>query len=274
MSNDARAMPPAPPPLGVVYDLDGVLTMTADLHARAWKTLFDAYFKTRSILGESVPEPFRITVDYPLYVDGKPRLDGIRDFLASRGITLPLGTAADPPGTTTVVGLGALKNAHYQALLASEGITTDPHAETLLRQMRAAGRRQAVATSSASGRMILARTGLGAYLDAVVDGTDIAALGLKGKPAPDMFWEAARRMGALPSELDLVEDAIAGVQAGRAGGFACVVGVARNDNAAALHEAGADIVVADLNELERMWLPHTRRHEEVQRQERSRHADT
>lgn len=262
------------PTQGVIYDLDGVLTMTASLHARAWKRMFDEYYAALQLRGVAAPAPFSIDADYPRFVDGKPRHDGIRDFLASRGLVLPEGTVHDQPGTPTVVGLGKRKNEYYQALLETEGIATDPQARALLLGMRALGRKQAVATSSVSGRKILARTGLAAYVDAVVDGTDILALRLKGKPAPDMFWEAARRMGALPSELDLVEDAIAGVQAGRAGGFASVVGVARNDNAAALREAGADVVVADLSELARMWLPRTRQAEEVTHQERSRHADT
>lgn len=253
---------------GVVYDLDGVLTLTAALHARAWKALFDEYFAALQAGGGAAPAPFDVGVDYPRFVDGKPRHDGIRDFLASRGLVLAEGTIHDQPGTPTVFGLGKRKNEYYQALLETEGITTDPQARALLLALRAQGRRQAVATSSVSGRKILARTGLAAYVDAVVDGTDIAALRLTGKPAPDMFREAARRLGLPPKALDLVEDAISGVQAGRAGGFACVVGVARHNDAAALREAGADIVVADLTELARRWLP------EIHEPEKRDHADT
>lgn len=258
------------PARGVVYDLDGVLTMTASLHSRAWKRLFDEYFAEMQARGEAAPAPFDVAVDYPRFVDGKPRHDGIRDFLASRGLALPEGTIHDQPGTPTVIGLGKRKNDYYQALLETEGIDTDPHARALLLGLRAQGRKQAVATSSVSGRKILARTGLAAYVDAVVDGTDIAALRLKGKPDPDMFWEAARRLGVPPGELDLVEDAISGVQAGKAGRFATVVGVARANNGAALREAGADIVVADLGEIMQQWLGESR-HEHEERRE---HADT
>jgi alpha,alpha-trehalase len=232
----------------VLFDLDGVLTDTARLHAAAWKRMFDAYLAERA---ERTGEPFRpfdIGADYVAYVDGKPRFDGVRDFLEGRGIALPEGAADDPPSRETVCGLGNRKNELVNETMASEGVEAYPGSVALVRELRARGMKTAVVTSSGNCDTVLAAAGIADLFETRVDGNDLGELGLAGKPAPDAFLEAARRVGADAKRAVVVEDAISGVQAGRAGGFGLVIGVARKDNEQALTENGADVVVKDLAE--------------------------
>jgi alpha,alpha-trehalase len=233
----------------VLFDLDGVLTDTARLHASAWKQMFDEYLAARA---ERTGEPFRpfdIGSDYVQYVDGKPRFDGVRDFLASRDIELPQGAADDPPARETVCGLGNRKNELVNATMAAEGVEAYPGSVALVRELRAQGMKTAVVTSSSNCETVLAAAKIADLFDARVDGNDLCELGLAGKPAPDAFLEAARRLGVDAKRAVVVEDAISGVQAGSAGGFGLVLGVARKDNAQALADNGADLVVNDLAEV-------------------------
>lgn len=230
-------------PLAAVFDLDGVVTRTARVHLAAWKTLFDAYLRERA---RRAGEPFRpfTPEDYRAYVDGRPRYDGVRTFLASRGITLPEGSPDDPPGTETVIGLGNRKNELFHEQLEALGVDVDRDAVRLVHELRGQGVRVGMATSSRNGAHILERAGLSELFEARVDGVVSARLGLKGKPAPDIFLECLRRLGAPDAaRAVIVEDAPAGVAAGRAGGFGLVLGVAREDNEAELLEHGADQVV-------------------------------
>jgi alpha,alpha-trehalase len=233
----------------VLFDLDGVLTDTARLHADAWKRMFDEYLAGRA---ERTGEPFRpfdIGSDYVQYVDGKPRFDGVRDFLSSRSIELPEGAADDPATRETVCGLGNRKNDLVNATMASEGVEAYPGSVALVRKLREKGMKTAVVTSSSNCDTVLAAAEIADLFDARVDGNDLGELGLAGKPAPDAFLEAARRVWVDAKRAVVVEDAISGVQAGRAGGFGLVLGVARKDNAKALAANGADVVVNDLAEI-------------------------
>lgn len=228
-----------------IFDLDGVITQTAHLHARAWKQMFDAYLARRAKREGKRHEPFDIADDYKRYVDGKPRYDGVRSFLASRGIDLPEGTPDDTPEAETVCGLGNRKNVLFHELLEKEGARPYDDAVEQLTRWRRQGLRTALITSSRNGTAILEATGLTGRFDAIVDGIEAEKQNLKGKPAPDIFREAARRLDVSPQEAIIVEDAIAGVEAGRAGEFGLVVGVARDDGEA-LKAHGADVVVRDL----------------------------
>jgi alpha,alpha-trehalase len=231
----------------VLFDLDGVLTDTARIHAAAWKRTFDEYLERRA--GGARFEPFDIAADYLRYVDGKPRFDGVRDFLRSRSIELPEGSPDDPPTRETVCGVGNRKNDLVNEVIASDGVEAYPGSVALVRRLRAEGLRTAVVTSSTNCARVLEAAGIGDLFETKVDGNDLLELSLGGKPAPDTFLEAARRLGVDPKRAVVVEDAIAGVQAGRAGGFGLVLGVARKGNAEALAENGADRVVGDLAEL-------------------------
>ncbi|WP_206454039.1 beta-phosphoglucomutase family hydrolase [Aurantimonas marina] len=228
-----------------IFDLDGVVTRTARVHAAAWKRLFDEYLKQRA---ERAGEPFRpfLDDDYRRYVDGKPRYDGVRSFLQSRGITLALGTPTDPPDRETISGLGNRKNQFLQESLEKDGVEVFDSTVALIRTLRGYGVRTALVSSSRNARAILDSADLTTLFDVCVDGSDSARLELKGKPQPDIFLAATEALGARRERAAVFEDAISGVQAGRAGGFGLVVGVDRADQAAALREAGADLVVADL----------------------------
>jgi beta-phosphoglucomutase family hydrolase len=232
----------------VLFDLDGVLTSTAALHAAAWKSTFDRVLGELAGLGQGEQRPFN-DEDYRRYVDGMPRSDGVRSFLASRGIVLPEGEAGDPPSRLTVAAVAAGKDALLQASLAPGGITAFPGSVALVRQLRARGTRVAVVSASRNCGAILRAAGIDDLFDAQVDGLVAADLGLRGKPAPDTFLAAARQLGVEPAQAAVVEDALAGVEAGRAGGFALVIGVDRADARRQLLEHGADIVVRDLAEL-------------------------
>ncbi len=235
-------------PIGVtacLFDLDGVLTDTAAVHAAAWATAFDGFLSRQ--LGPGFA-PFTPD-DYLTYVDGKPRPDGVRDFLASRGIVLPEGQPDDPPGDTTVNAVGNAKNADLLARIRAGGVEVFPGSVLFLKAAQAAGLRRAVVSSSANTADVLRVTGLEEYVELRVDGVTIREEGLAGKPAPDTFLRAAALLGVEPANAAVFEDAIAGVRAGRDGGFGAVVGVDRVGQAAELHRNGANIVVTDLSEL-------------------------
>jgi alpha,alpha-trehalase len=240
----------SPPALeAAVFDLDGVVTRTARVHYAAWKQLFDDYLQGRSAGAGEDHRPFD-QADYRAHVDGKPRLDGVRAFLASRGVSLPEGGPADSPSADTVHALGARKNILFLELLDRMGVEVDAACVELIQALRAAGVPVGVATSSRNAATLLARAGLELLFDAQVDGVVAAELGLRGKPSPEAFLECARRLGASSPEWTLVvEDAASGVEAGRAGGFGLVVGVDRGENWVRLREAGADWIVRDLGEL-------------------------
>jgi beta-phosphoglucomutase family hydrolase len=229
----------------VLFDLDGVLTGTADLHRAAWKTMFDEFLRQRD--GESFA-PFTDR-DYADHVDGRPRADGVREFLASRGIRLPEGTPNDPPSAETVNGIGNRKNELVQKLIVEQGVAPYPGSLRYLEAARDAGLPIAVVSSSANTMAVLQAAHLTAFVQTVIDGVVLVQRGLRGKPAPDTFLAAARDLGVSPSQAAVFEDALAGVEAGRAGEFGFVVGVNRANQADALRAHGADIVVDDLAEL-------------------------
>lgn len=233
----------------VLLDLDGVVTDTAALHAAAWKQLFDAYLAERSARNGKRQAPFDTEEDYRTFVDGKPRHEGVRSFLGSRGIELPYGTPDDAPGTETVCGLGNRKDELFHQRLKRDGATPIASSVEFVRKLRSQGFKTAVVSSSRNCAAILDAVGISELFDAQVDGVDAARLGLKGKPHPDTFLDAARRLGVEPARAVVVEDAIAGVQAGRNGRFGCVVGVDRTGHGAALAEKGADVVVTRLSEI-------------------------
>jgi alpha,alpha-trehalase len=229
--------------------MDGVVTDTAATHAAAWKRLFDEYLACLPPGSGADTRPFDIALDYRPYVDGKPRFDGVRDFLVSRGIHLAWGTPDDPPTHDTVCGLGNRKNDYFLTALESEGARAYPSTVRLIERLRADGKRCAVISASQNMPEVLEAAGVADLFDARVDGNDLIALDLAGKPDPAMFLEAARRLATAVEVTAVVEDAIAGAEAGRAGGFALVVGVDRHADPGPLLRAGADIVVADLSEL-------------------------
>jgi len=233
----------------VLFDLDGVLTDTARVHAASWKATFDAFLEEHSKrTGESQP-PFEIDPDYHVYVDGKPRYDGVRSFLESRGIELPEGDPRDPPGSNSICALGNRKNVRVGEAIAAGRVAPYPGSLRLVRHLLDLGIRCAVVSASSNCPAVLAAAGIAELFEARVDGEVVRDLGLAGKPAPDSFLEAARRLDASPDRCAVVEDAIAGVEAGRDGNFALVVGVARKGDAAALAAHGAGLVVEDLSEL-------------------------
>jgi len=227
----------------VLFDLDGVLTPTADVHMRAWRVMFTEYFTRHAI------SPPYEDADYFAYVDGKPRYDGVRSALASRSVVLPDGKPTDLPGTETVCGLGNTKNAAFDQVLRQDGVVAYPGSVVLLDALAARGTAVAVVSSSRNAPAVLAAAGLADRFSVVVDGSVAISQGLPGKPSPDTFSYAARQLGVPDGRAVVVEDAVSGVEAGRAGGFGLVVGVDRGAGAAVLLAAGADIVVQDLAEL-------------------------
>jgi beta-phosphoglucomutase family hydrolase len=228
-----------------LFDLDGVLTPTALIHAAAWKQMFDAYLGERA--GERF-EPFDAHADYERYVDGKPRYDGVRSFLASRGIELPEGTPADPPGAETVCGLGNRKDELAVALMRT-GVEPYPGSVRYVKAVRDAGLHRAVVSASVHCREVLEAAGIAGLFEVRIDGIVAAERRLKGKPQPDTFLAAAEALDVPATAATVFEDALAGVEAGRAGGFGFVVGVDRVGQADALREHGARVVVSDLAEL-------------------------
>lgn len=254
--NRGRDSPSPPlPPLAamglkaLVFDLDGVITRTARVHARAWKHLFDAYLTERAARTGEPFVPFDEDADYVAYVDGLPRYDGVASFLDSRGISLPHGSPDDPPEAETVCGLGNRKNATFNAALAAQGVEVYPASIALVRAMRRHGVKTAIASSSKNARRVLDAAGIADLFDAVVDGVVSEAETLPGKPDPAIFVRAAELIGTAPQDAAVFEDAVAGVEAGRRGGFRLVVGVDRRARAQALLDGGAHVVVSDLGDL-------------------------
>jgi beta-phosphoglucomutase family hydrolase len=237
---------------GCLFDLDGVLTKTAKVHDAAWKEMFDSFLRERAASAgqpNAAFVPFDPVKDYDEYVDGKPRADGTRSFLESRGIELPEGSPDDPPDAQTVNGLGNRKNVILLKRIKEDGVEAYEGSVRYARAARDAGLRRAVVSSSANCRDVLVAAGIEDLFEARIDGVVAARDHLRGKPAPDTFLAGARALGLEPQAAAVFEDALAGVAAGRAGGFGYVVGVDRTGQAAALKTHGADIVVEDLAEL-------------------------
>jgi beta-phosphoglucomutase family hydrolase len=234
--------------VAVLFDLDGVLTKTASVHFAAWKQMFDDFLRARAERTGEPLVPFSQS-DYNDHVDGRPRADGVREFLASRGITLPEGRPDDPPDAETVAGLAARKNPLFLRLVHEHGVDVYPGSVDYVRAARDAGLRRAVVSSSANCREILAAAHIDDLFEQRIDGIVARERGLRGKPAPDTFLEGARSLGVEPAHAAVFEDAVAGVEAGRAGGFGFVVGVDRVGHAEDLLHHGADVVVRDLSDL-------------------------
>lgn len=233
----------------VIFDMDGVVTETATVHAQAWKRMFDEYLRRRE---RKHGEPFREfshAQDYRTHVDGKPRYQGVAAFLASRDLALPTGTPEDAAGAETVCGLGNRKDELFREILATAGVKVYPGTLALIGELRAAGIKVGLATSSQNSELVLGRSPAAGLFGTVVDGLVSARLGLRGKPHPDIFALAAANLGVRCDRAVVVEDAVTGVRAGARGGFGLVVGVAREDNAEELRENGADVVVRDLAEV-------------------------
>jgi beta-phosphoglucomutase family hydrolase len=232
-----------------LFDMDGVVTRTAVVHAAAWKEMFDDFLREWSAKTGTPFVPFDPVRDYDEYVDGKPRLEGTKSFLESRSISLPTGSPSDAPGTHTVWGLSNRKNDLVLKVLARDGVEVYPGSLRYIDAVRAAGLRTAIVSSSANTAQVLAAAGISDLFDVRVDAQVATERGLRGKPAPDTFLEAARMLGVPPKAAAVFEDALAGVAAGRAGGFGFVVGVDRVGQAAGLRAHGADVVVQDLADL-------------------------
>lgn len=232
-----------------LFDLDGVLTQTAKVHAAAWKKMFDDFLRERAAKGGEPFLPFDPVAEYDEYVDGKPRYDGVRSFLAARGIDLPEGEDSDPPTAETVTGLGNRKNEIVLRMIRDEGVEAYEGSVRYVRAARDAGLHRAVVSSSSNCREVLIAAGIEELFEQRIDGLVAKREHLKGKPAPDSFLAGAQALDVAPGQAAVFEDALAGVAAGRAGGFACVVGVDRVGQAEELRAHGADIVVSDLAEL-------------------------
>lgn len=232
-----------------LFDLDGVLTDTAAVHAAAWKQIFDEYLAGRARREGIDVVPFDLDRDYQTYVDGKPRADGVRSFLASRHIELPEGQSDDPPSAETVSGLGNRKNVVVLAKIHDDGVVAYPGSVRYLMAAEKAGVRRAVVSSSANCRDVLVAAGIEALLEVRMDGVAAKERHLTGKPAPDTYLAAAADLGVPACAAAVFEDALAGVASGRAGAFGLVVGIDRVGHADALRAAGADVVVGDLDEL-------------------------
>jgi beta-phosphoglucomutase family hydrolase len=239
-------------PTGVtacLFDLDGVLTQTAKVHSAAWKQMFDDYLRGRARRTDEAFVPFDPIREYDQYVDGKPRYDGVRAFLASRGVELPEGDPSDTPDTETIDGLGNRKNEIVLGLIREQGVQPYEGSIRYVEAVQAAGLRRAVVSSSTNCRDVLAAAGIQDMFEAIIDGVVAEREHLQGKPAPDTFLAGARTLGVEPAEAVVFEDALAGVEAGRAGRFGFVVGVDRVGQAEALKAHGADLVVDDLAKL-------------------------
>lgn len=226
-----------------LFDLDGVITPTAEVHMHAWSEMFSAF-----LAEQGIDEPYT-DADYFTYVDGKPRYDGVRTFLLARGIALPEGNPTDGPVDETVMGLGNRKNEYFARVLSEEGVQAYPGSVRLLDALRERGVPMAIVSSSRNAPAVLAAAGVTDYFASIVHGGVAAERHLAGKPAPDTFLAAAADLGAAAARAVVLEDAISGVQAGAAGGFGLVVGVDRGAGSTALTDAGADVVVTDLADL-------------------------
>jgi beta-phosphoglucomutase family hydrolase len=247
---DARAKLKLPEAItACLFDLDGVLTKTALVHAKAWKQMFDEFLERWDKAHGEQFEPFDSDTDYNEYVDGKPRYDGVRDFLAARGIELPEGSEDDPASAETVHGLGNRKNDLVLELIERDGVEAYEGSVRFAKLAGEAGLHRAVVSSSANTKAVLATTGLADLFEAVIDGVVADERHLKGKPAPDVYLAGAEAVGVEPGAAAVFEDAVSGVESGHAGHFGYVVGVDRVHHAEALREHGADVVVSDLAEL-------------------------
>jgi HAD superfamily hydrolase (TIGR01509 family) len=231
-----------------IFDMDGVITKTAAVHSIVWKRMFDEYLRIRAARCNEVFHEFTHAYDYLIYVDGRPRYKGVDAFLKSRGINLPLGSPNDLPGTETICGLGNRKNALFNEVIENDGVGLFDSTIALIQEMRARQIKVGLATSSRNAAVILDRTRTGYLFATVVDGLVSEKRGLKGKPEPDIFTTAAADLGVACPRAIVIEDAVSGVQAGAKGGFALVIGIARENNAHELRSNGADLVVADLGE--------------------------
>lgn len=238
-----------------IFDMDGVVTDTAKVHAAAWKRLFDSFLARRATEAGTELVPFDQQDDYERYVDGKNRYDGVRSFLASRGIELPAGTPHDPPGAGTVCAMGNAKDAYFLDDVRQHGVEAYPSTIRVIQDLRSRHKGIGLVSASRNAQEVLTAAGVIDLFDVRVDGVVAGERGLPGKPDPATFLEAARRLGVAPERAAVVEDAISGVAAGRAGHFGLVIGVARAGQADALRDNGADVVVADLAELERDAQP-------------------
>ncbi|MEU9080397.1 beta-phosphoglucomutase family hydrolase [Kitasatospora sp. NPDC048538] len=232
-----------------LFDLDGVLTRTAEVHAAAWKDTFDTFLRAEAARTGGQFVPFDAVTDYDAYVDGRPRLDGTRTFLRSRGVDLPEGTDADPPNARTVQGISLAKNDTVLRMIREQGVRPYEGSVAYVRRLQALGLPSAVVSSSANCHDVLRAAGIEELFDVIVDGVVAKREGLPGKPAPDTYLYAARTLGVEPAHAAVFEDALAGVASGRAGGFGAVVGVNRTGQAAELRRDGASVVVDDLAEL-------------------------
>ena len=232
-----------------LFDLDGVLTQTAKVHAAAWKQMFDEYLRRRAEQSGEEFVPFDEVRDYNEYVDGKPRYDGVRSFLSSRGIDLPQGTPDDPPDAETIDGLGNRKNEIVLKMIHEDGVEPYEGSVRYVKAARDAGLRRAVVSSSTNARDVLTAAGILDLFEQIIDGHTTEREHLNGKPAPDTYLAGARAVGVGPNQAAVYEDALAGVESGRAGNFAFVVGVDRVGQADALKTHGADVVVKDLSKL-------------------------
>lgn len=233
----------------VLFDLDGVITDTASVHAACWKEMFDDYLQKRATEKGEAFLPFDLATDYRLYVDGKPRFDGVRDFLASRGINLTKGSPDDPSAAETICGLGNRKNELLNKIIKTSGVKSYEGSVQLIHDLRARGFKLGIVTSSQNCSAILKATKLDGIFDVQVDGNTIHAQHLAGKPAPDTFLKAAELLGVEPERAVVIEDALSGVEAGKSGNFGLVIGVNRKGNAEELRRHGAHLVVNDLAEL-------------------------
>jgi alpha,alpha-trehalase len=229
--------------------MDGVVTRTATVHAAAWKQLFDEYLQERANRGQGPFRPFDAEADYRLYVDGKPRYDGVLSFLSSRNIDVPYGEPSDPPGRETVCGLGNKKEQYFRQRLKEDGVGIYESTLELIGNLKQAGIKTGIFSASKNVDIVLRTGGATDLFDARVDGVDAAESSLRGKPHPDTLLELTRRLGAGPASTVVVEDAIAGVQAGKAGAFMMVIGVNRSGPPGALMDIGADVEVKDLEDV-------------------------
>jgi beta-phosphoglucomutase family hydrolase len=233
----------------VLFDLDGVLTDTAKIHAACWKRMFDDFLREHAAEKGEPFRPFDIGTDYKLYVDGKARFDGVQSFLESRGIHMPYGDPDSPPNKETICGLGNHKDEMVKEAIQSEGVEPFEGSVAFVRQIRNQGIRTGVVSASSNCEAVLKSAGIADLFDVRIDGEVAARLNLAGKPAPDTFLKAAEELGVVPQRAVVVEDAISGAQAGRDGGFGLVVGIDRKADPESLWENGADIVVNDLAEM-------------------------
>ncbi|MGK7394368.1 MAG: HAD family hydrolase [Candidatus Cyclobacteriaceae bacterium M3_2C_046] len=235
---------------GGILDLDGVITQTAKVHAKAWKKMFDQYNQQRKEQGKSTFNAFSLEEDYPNHLDGVPRYDGVQAFLASRDIELPYGDPSDPPDQETICGLGNRKNEFFRQALDEDGVEIYQDTVDKVKQWKADGLKIGVISSSKNCKPVLEKANLIQLFDVIIDGVVSNEMNIKGKPAPDIFLEAAKSLDISPQSSFMVEDAIAGVKAGKDGKFACVVGIASNTEGSKLKEQGADLVVKSLKELD------------------------